>query len=120
MKKALIDENSIVAQVETVPFDIAPPCFWVDCADNVIPYEYKYENDAVVPIPEPAPVPPTAVENQEMARQKLTNSDWAVLPDVNLQNKTDWVTYRSALRAIAINPQPGFLIWPTKPQEVWN
>lgn len=120
MKKALIDENSVVVQVETVPFDMAPPCFWVDCADDVVAYAYKYENGAVVPIPEPTPVPPTADENEAMAKQRLTDSDWAVLPDVNLQNKTDWETYRSALRAIAVNPQPGVLTWPTKPQEIWT
>jgi hypothetical protein len=120
MKKALIDENSIVAQVADETFGAAPPCFWVDCADDVVAYAYKYENGAVVPIPEPAPVPPTAGENETMAKQKLIDSDWAVLPDVNLQNKTDWETYRSALRAIAINPQSGFLTWPRKPQEIWS
>jgi hypothetical protein len=120
MKKALIDENSVVAQVETVPFDIAPPCFWVDCADDVVAYAYKYENGAVVPIPEPTPVPPTDYENEAVAKQRLKDSDWAVLPDVNLQNKTDWETYRSALRVIATNPQSGVLTWPTKPQEIWT
>ena len=117
MKKALIDENSIVAQLADETFGIAPPCFWVDCADDVVAYAYKYENGAIVPIPV---IPKTADENKETAKQKLKDSDWAVLSDVNLQNKTEWETYRASLRVIVFNPQSGDINWPTKPQEVWS
>ena len=117
--KALIDENGVVAQVEQQEFDIAPPCFWVDCADDVIPYKFKYENGAIVPIPEPIPLPPTSEQNKQQAGQKLKDSDWTVLPDVNLANKSEWETYRATLRTIARNPQEGNVNWPTKPQNVW-
>jgi len=117
MKKALIDENSIVAQVADETFGVAPPCFWVDCADNVVAYAYKYENSVIVPI---STVPPTADKNKEEAKQRLQDSDWSVLSDVNLQNKADWEVYRSALRTIVRNPQSGILTWPTKPQEIWS
>jgi hypothetical protein len=117
MKKALIDENSVVVQVEQQQFDTAPPTFWVDCADDVVAYAYKYENGAIVPIPV---IPKTADENKETAKQKLKDSDWAVLSDVNLQNKTEWETYRASLRVIVFNPQSGDINWPTKPQEIWG
>lgn len=117
MKKALIDENSVVAQVADETFGTAPPCFWVDCADDVVAYAYKYENGAIVPIPV---IPKTADENKEIAKQKLIDSDWAVLSDVNLQNKTEWETYRASLRVIVFNPQSGDINWPTKPQDIWS
>jgi len=117
--KALIDENKIVAQVEQQEFGIASPCFWVDCNNDVVAYKYKYENGTIVAIPEPTPLPPTAIENEAKAKQKLKDSDWAILPDVNLVNKSEWETYRVALRAIVRNPQEGNINWPTKPGNIW-
>jgi hypothetical protein len=113
--KALIDENGVVAQVEQQEFGIAPPCFWVDCPDNIIAYQFRYSNGQFTPLV----VSPTAEQNKTLAEERLLNSDWTVLPDVNLANKAEWEAYRSALRAIARNPQEGELNWPTKPQNVW-
>ena len=117
--KALIDENGIVAQVEQQEFGIAPPYFWVDCADNVIPYKFKYENGSITPISEPS-IPSTAEQNKLTAKSLLKNSDWSALPDVNLANKSEWEAYRAALRTIARNPQEGDLNWPTEPQNIWS
>lgn len=114
--KALIDENGVVVQVEQQEFEIAPPCFWVDCPDNIVAYQFTYSNSEFVPV---VVAPPTADENKILAEERLLDSDWTVLPDVNLANKTDWETYRTALRSIARNPQEGNLNWPTKPQNVW-
>jgi hypothetical protein len=118
--KALIDENSVVVQVEQQEFGVAFPCFWVDCGDNVLPYKYKYENGTLVAIPEPSPEPITAEQNKITATRKLEDSDWAVLPDVNLANKSEWEAYRAALRIIARDPQEGNIDWPTKPQNIWS
>ena len=50
-------------------------------------------------------------------RQKLlVQSDWTQMPDVQLQNKTEWATYRQELRDIT--DQPGYpfnIVWPTPP-----
>ena len=40
----------------------------------------------------------------ETARHLLQSSDWTMLPDVRLENKNEWESYRAAIRAIAINP----------------
>lgn len=114
--KALIDENKVVVQVEQQDFGVASPCFWVDCPDNIVAYQFTYSNGQFVPI---TIALPTVEQNKQQAEQRLQDSDWTVLPDVNLANKTDWETYRAALRAIARNPQDGNLNWPTKPQNVW-
>jgi len=69
------------------------------------------------------PIPPTPDEiiaaNKTKAESLLLDSDWSVLPDVPLQNKTEWEVYRAALRQIAINPTLA-PVWPNKPQSVWN
>ena len=39
----------------------------------------------------------------EIAKQKLQESDWAMLPDLTLlQNKDEFITYRERLRFIVI------------------
>jgi hypothetical protein len=70
--------------------------------------------------PPPAPTPEEIIAaNKAEAERLLLESDWSVLLDVPLANKTEWETYRSALRQIAINPtiDP---VWPVKPQSVWS
>lgn len=58
-------------------------------------------------------------ENKKKASELLAETDWTVLPDVtNLSNKDDFVAYRSALRAIAVNPTFD-ATFPVKPDTVW-
>jgi hypothetical protein len=53
------------------------------------------------------------------AKALLAASDWSVLPDVGLTNKTDFESYRATLRNLALNPveNPTF---PTEPTPVWG
>lgn len=50
-------------------------------------------------------------------RQKLlTNSDWTQLSDVYIANKSQWLTYRQALRDIPSQANyPDTVVWPTLP-----
>jgi hypothetical protein len=72
---------------------------------------------------ENTPAPPTTeqimAQNKSRAEYLLSESDWTVLPDVPLANKTDWEIYRSALREIAVNPTVD-PVWPTKPDNIWS
>jgi hypothetical protein len=75
----------------------------------------------------PVPVPPTAQENKVAAIEALQQTDWVNQPDVtnpainpHLINHAAFISYRAALRAIAVNPQPGNLSWPVKPDEQWS
>lgn len=123
--KALIDENGIVCQVAEVEFGTAPPTFWVDCADNVVAYQYEYKNGAVVLLPPPPPIP--AEQNKQMASELLYETDWTTIPDVSdptksnpyLSNIQDFINYRNAVRQYAINPIAGDVSWPIKPKAVW-
>ena len=49
--------------------------------------------------------------------QLLYLCDWTQLPDAPLttQQKTDWTTYRQALRDITLQPDPFNITWPTEP-----
>jgi len=115
--KALIDPNGLVAQIEVEEFEMAPPCFWVDCPDNIVAGQYTYINNQFVPVVIP---PPTLEENEQLAKKLLVESDWAILSDVNLANRVEWETYRAVIRLIAISPQEGNIEWPKKPQKIWS
>lgn len=120
MKKALVIENGLVSEVRDAAFDVAPPYYWVDCPDNIVGGGmYEYVNSEFLPIQKPVHTN-TAEENKKIAQQLLLDSDFSVLPDVNLTNKADWEAYRSLVRLIAVNPQPGNITWPTKPEAVWG
>ena len=68
MKKALISPNEKVfdpntgaelgervAEVAQADFPIAPPLFWVDCADDVVAgfFYYNPSNGEILPTPQP-------------------------------------------------------------------
>ena len=85
--------------------------------------EITWEEDAPV-----TPQPPiTAYENKNKAMNLLFETDWVNQPDVSdvnfnphLLNKLEFDSYRQQLRAIAVYPTEGDLVWPTKPIELWS
>lgn len=52
------------------------------------------------------------------AKQKISNSDWSVLPDVKISNKSEFENYRAILRNYILNPveNPD---WPNEPTPIW-
>jgi hypothetical protein len=70
------------------------------------------------PAPEPEPEPPLTWEQIRSKRNfLLSQTDWIFAPDVTVNNKEAWITYRQALRDL---PQtfedPSEVIWPEKPE----
>lgn len=53
------------------------------------------------------------------AKTLLANSDWSVLPDVQITNKADFENYRAILRGYVFSPVVN-PTWPTEPQPVWG
>lgn len=47
--------------------------------------------------------------------QLLSSCDWTQLADVMLSDKTEWATYRQALRDITDQTDPYTIVWPTQP-----
>jgi hypothetical protein len=76
------------------------------------------------------PSPPyirTPLENKTEAERRLVATDWVNQPDVydpastpHLTNRDAYLTYRSAIRSIAVSPTEGTLEWPTEPTAVWS
>ena len=55
---------------------------------------------------------------RSIRNNKMSESDWTQLPDVNIPNKAEWAAYRQALRDITtqdIDPRVDSVIWPTDP-----
>jgi hypothetical protein len=79
------------------------------------------------PPPPPIPPEPTTEQNKRHAESLLAATDWTMQPDVrdesvqpHLLNVSEFKAYRAAVRAIAVDPQPGYLEWPSKPVEQWS
>lgn len=73
------------------------------------------------------PSPPTAEENKQTASYKLQTSDWTTIADVGnpqfsnpyLSNQSEFVSYRNAIRQIAVYPVAGNIDWAIEPKAVW-
>jgi len=64
--------------------------------------------------------------NSQKAKALLAETDWSEIPSVSaststprLVNVQEYITYRVALRQIAIEPTAGYILFPTKPTSVW-
>lgn len=68
-----------------------------------------------------------AQQNKTQATTILTNTDWTSIADVAdpaksnpyLMNQAEFISYRSTIRNIAVNPTFD-AVFPTQPQEVWS
>lgn len=58
-----------------------------------------------------------AQENKKEAQRRIALTDWSVLPDVNLQNKAEFETYRATLRDLIFNPVAD-PVWPVEPTPI--
>ena len=74
----------------------------------------------------PIPVPPTAAQNKATASSLLAGTDWTTIADVAsptnnpyLGNQAEFIAYRNVIRAIAVYPPAGDIVWATQPTEVW-
>jgi hypothetical protein len=55
---------------------------------------------------------------KEYARFRLYQTDYAVLPDVNIKNKQEFINYRIKLRSVIQDPHPGW-IFNAPPEPQW-
>ena len=56
---------------------------------------------------------------KNQAKQLIANSDWSVLPDVNITNKPEFENYRTQLRNLILNPVED-PIFPVEPNPIWS
>jgi hypothetical protein len=65
--------------------------------------------------------------NKATASSLLASTDWTTIADVaspsnnpHLGNQADFIAYRNVIRAIAVYPPAGEIVWATPPTEVWK
>lgn len=71
--------------------------------------------------------PPSPTEDQlklnckDEAKQRLERTDYSQLPDVDatLVNRAEFVTYRTQIRDLYLNPVAN-PVWPNEPIAIWN
>lgn len=114
MKKALLEPNGRIAQIEPVnqepqsegiPFPVAPPLFWVDCAEDVTMQTHYFDGTSFVLKPPPPPAM-TAAELEQQALLALNGGS----SSINLQ-KLVKATVISDL-AFRLGKAPGALTGP--------
>ena len=64
--------------------------------------------------------------NKATASSLLAGTDWTTIADVAspsnnpyLGNQSEFIAYRNVIRAIAVYPPAGEIVWATPPTEVW-
>ena len=64
--------------------------------------------------------------NKATASSLLAGTDWTTIADVAsptnnpyLGNQSDFIAYRNVIRAIAVYPPAGDIVWATPPTEIW-
>jgi len=55
---------------------------------------------------------------KEKSKELISKSDWSVLPDVKIENKTEFENYRSILRNYILNPVEN-PVFPVEPDPIW-
>ena len=76
----------------------------------------------------PAPLPPTMEQNKKTAIYKLQLTDWSATVDIAdpiysnpyLKNQAEFLSYRSSIRKIVINPVAGYIDWAIEPIAIWS
>ena len=119
-KKALI-LNGIVQQIEESSniFEVHSDLKWVDCDDSVkVSWTYNgstFADSDTRTTAEKTNTQWSAIRIQRTG--KLKASDWTQGADSPLTDskKTEWVSYRQALRDITKQSDPFNITWPTEP-----
>jgi hypothetical protein len=64
--------------------------------------------------------------NAQTATGILNSTDWTTIADISLPtanprlaNQSEFIAYRNVIRAIAVYPPAGEIVWATPPTEVW-
>ena len=119
-KKALV-LNGVVQQIEesSNTFEVYSDLKWVDCDDSV-KVNWTYNGSTFADDDTRTTAEKTAAE-WNLVRSNRTKllkaSDWTQGADSPLTDskKTEWKTYRQALRDVPTQSDPYNITWPTKP-----
>lgn len=96
---------------------------WNEAALGPIPTQEQLDNSYAI-----YSVDQIKVDNKNRAAQLLTATDWTAIASVGdpllsnpyLVNQAEFLSYRSAVRAIAVNPPQTYAVFPDVPTEQWS
>lgn len=121
--KVFLDKENRVHSSVCGPSDVVSTVLTPDgchpvVVDGSVRYgsDYIYNGASFVYSPRPEPTAVAAAKVRQRRSMLLAESDWTQLPDVPLDTKNSWSSYRQLLRDIT--DHPGFpldVVWPEKP-----
>lgn len=121
MHYVYLTNNIVTDQAQIDPFKIFNKEYaeqFIEAPDEVT-FGWKLNNGSWEPPPGPTPEEIQA-QNKQQATALLSQTDWTQVADVPLLNKQDFVDYRAAVRAVAVNPPTTPAVFPEMPQEIWS
>ena len=105
----IVESSYPQEEMSIIDFDI-PKCPGIMYRFNVNSMQWEQNQDDAISL----------IKKEEVKLDRnllLQQSDWTQLPDVPLETKQAWATYRQALRDITTQEgYPFNVIWPTKPE----
>lgn len=127
MKYVFLENNIVTDQAKVDPHTIFYPEYasrFIEAPDEVT-FGWKMVDQKWIP-----PIVSSDEEikgyNKSHAEQLLRDTDWVEVPSVSdttriphLANYEEFMTYRLALRAIAVTPLVVVIEWPVLPTENW-
>lgn len=126
--KYAVIETNLVINTTIADAEFAQSQGWIACSENVS-IGWSYNNgqfiEPVLPMPTPKEI---QAQNKSLATTFLSQTDWTCTVDITnpqysnpyLTNQADFLSYRSEVRAIAVNPPTTPAVFPTQPQAVWS
>lgn len=128
MSNYAIIENTLVTNIVVADADYAQANGWIACTDDVsIGWEYVNGQFVAASLP---PLNPEEIktQNKTTATFLLQQTDWTATVDIadpqysnpHLLNRADFLTYRSLVRTIAVNPPTTPAVFPTLPTAIWS
>jgi hypothetical protein len=128
MKYVYLTDNLVTDQCQIDPYNVFSEGYaseFIEAPDEVT-FGWLLENGEWFPPAGPTPEQIQA-QNKSQSMSLLQATDWVELPSVSdptstpyLTNANEFLSYRSALRAIAVNPPSEPAVFPSKPDEVWE
>jgi len=123
-----IIENSKVVNTVLAEDDYANEQGWIKISDSRVGIGWSYTDNSFIEPPITVDVEEIKQINKLEAKRLLINSDWVEYPSVtdqtknpHLTNLNEWIDYRVALRAIAVNPPEQIISeWPVSPVSQWS
>ena len=115
-KKVLILNNEVVDVVDTA-FEVHSSFTWMDCDDDSVTTDWTLV-DGVLTKPDNSIKDADWLKLRSSRDVKLGRCDWTQANDspLSTSKKTEWQTYRQALRDLPANTtDPRSPSWPTQP-----